>query len=67
MASKKKIDYSALRARLSGGSLTKQDVALLDEWIVSASDLEKLVSASKEKVRGKSVIAKLPFGVDLVK
>ena len=67
MSTKSKIDHRGLRERLASGKLTKKDTATLDELVVFSMELSKAVSSAKEKVGGKSVIARLPFGVDIVK
>ncbi len=60
-------DHDSLRQRLASSGLSKEDVAFLDHLIVSAKALQDAVHNSTEKVGGKSVLAKLPFGVDIVK
>lgn len=60
-------DHDALRQRLAASGLPKDDIAFLDQLVVSAKALQEAVQNSSEKIGGKAVIVKLPFGVDLVK
>lgn len=56
-----------LRKRLSAGKLTKQDLSTIDQMIVGHIELNKSIASAKGKIGNKVVLAKLPFGVDLVK
>lgn len=60
-------DLDALKTRLAKGALTKADHSYLNELIGHAVAFTKAINASKQKVGSKTVIAKLPFGLDLVK
>ena len=56
-----------MRKRLASGKLTPEDVSAIDQMIVGYLELNKSISSASEKVGDKVVLAKLPFGVDLVK
>lgn len=56
-----------MRSRLASGKLTEEDVSALDQLIVGHLELHKAMSTASEKIGDKVVLAKLPFGVDLVK
>jgi len=60
-------DLHELRARLASGSLSKTDVSVIDQLVAGHIELQKSLSAATEKIGDKVVLAKLPFGVDLVK
>lgn len=60
-------DLNALSERLEKGKLTKTDLSFINELIGHAIELRKAIDASKIKSGGKTVISKLPFGVDIVK
>lgn len=57
----------SMRKRLASGKLSPEDVSVLDQIIVGHIELNKSIKNAKEKIGGKVVLAKLPFGVDLVK
>lgn len=56
-----------IRNRLVSNQLTKEDLSVLDQMIVGHIELHKSMASASEKVGDKVVLAKLPFGVDLVK
>lgn len=60
-------ELKAMRKRLANGKLSKEDVSLIDQIIVGHIELKKSIASAKEKIGKKVVLAKLPFGVDLVK
>jgi hypothetical protein len=60
-------DLEGMRQRLASGKLTKEDISELDQLIVGHIELNKSVANAKERIGDKVVLAKLPFGVDLVK
>jgi hypothetical protein len=60
-------DLEGIRQRLSSGKLSKEDISELDQLIVGHIELNKSIVNANERVGDKVVIAKLPFGVDLVK
>lgn len=57
----------ALKERLVKGNLTKSDIGNLSQLIQQRVELQKAIEASKQKVGGKTIISKLPFGLDIVK
>lgn len=65
--SKKADNLEGMRKRLAAGKLTKEDIHELDELIAGHIELNKSIAKSNERIGDKVVIAKLPFGVDLVK
>ena len=56
-----------MRKRLASGKLTQEDVSAIDQMVVGYIELNKSISSASEKVGDKVILAKLPFGVDLVK
>jgi hypothetical protein len=60
-------DFDALKQRLSKGTTTKADISYLHELIGHAADFSKALASSKQKIGSKTIISKLPFGLDLVK
>jgi len=56
-----------MRKRLASAKLEPADISALDQMIVGHIELHKSLSAATEKIGDKVVLAKLPFGVDLVK
>ena len=52
-----------VRGRLQQGKLTGDDVKLLDELVRGAEEIAALTTGEG----GKRVIARLPFGMDVVK
>jgi len=60
-------ELTDLRKRLSSSKLTKSDVTTIDEILSTYVDAFKAMEASKEKIGGKTVVARLPFGFDIVK
>ena len=64
---KKVTDLEGIRQRLASGKLSKEDISELDQLIVGHIELNKSIVNASERIGDKVVIAKLPFGVDLVK
>lgn len=60
-------DLEQIRKRLGEGSLTKQDVSVVDEILVAHIESYKAIERATEKLGGKKVIARLPLGFDIVK
>ncbi|HET9055738.1 MAG TPA: hypothetical protein VFN30_02705 [Chitinophagaceae bacterium] len=64
---KNKSSLASLKKRIQTGKLIEGDAEVINELIDAKIEFDKLVKAAKEKIGGKSVIAKLPFGFDIVK
>jgi hypothetical protein len=60
-------DIAGIKTRLVQGDLQKTDVTFLIGLIDSAHALRVAVEGAKKKVGGKTILASLPFGVDIVK
>lgn len=58
---------SSLKKRVQTGKLVTDDAKIINELIDAKMEFDKLVGKAKEKIGDKSVIAKLPFGFDIVK
>jgi hypothetical protein len=54
---------SSIRERLQHGKLSPEDVKFVDELLRGAEELSSLATGEG----GKRVIARLPFGMDVVK
>jgi hypothetical protein len=65
--SKSNSSLSSLKKRVQAGKLVKGDAEIINELIDAKIEFEKSVKNAKEKIGGKTVIAKLPFGFDIVK
>ena len=60
-------DLADIRQRLGKGNLTTKDIAKLDEILATHIESFKAIEASGTKVGNKTLIARLPFGFDIVK
>jgi hypothetical protein len=60
-------DLADIRQRLAKGNLTAKDIATLDEILGKHIESFKAIEASGTKVGAKTLIARLPFGFDIVK
>lgn len=60
-------ELAEIRQRLAKGSLTSKDVAKLDEVLAAHIETFKAIEASGTKIGSKTLIARLPFGFDIVK
>ena len=56
-----------VRQRLNDRKLTEKDIATIDEILADHIDSLKAIEASGTKIGNKTLIARLPFGLDIVK
>jgi hypothetical protein len=54
--------YSDIRERLTAGKLTGDDIKVLDELALRAQE-----AATASTVAGRPIVARLPFGMDIIK
>jgi hypothetical protein len=62
----KKDQLSGIRERLRAGKLSEEDHRLLDDLLNGAEEIASLEPAEKGG-SGKRLVARLPFGMDIVK
>jgi hypothetical protein len=60
-------DLRGLKGRLKAGTLTQEDVARLVDLVSKAEEAAALEATSTKTIEGRKVIARLPYGIDVVK